>query len=150
MKQTEDDIKKHIDSVRGFINQIQRELDKRALLHDASKLEEPELSLYNEWKPKISAIEQEFGYGSPQYEEALVELKEVLRYHFAANRHHPEHFEEGVSGMNLVDLVEMFCDWKAASQVYGTVLNLDAQKKRFGVSDQLHEIFKNTIRDFGW
>lgn len=51
-----------------------------------------------------------------------------------------------VSGMNLIDLVEMVCDWLAASQrVSGDKVHLDIQQVRFGIDPQLMRIIENTV-----
>jgi len=137
----------HIKQVRSFMNEIMANLEARSRLHDYSKLEEPEKSMYDEYKPKIRETELEFGYGSPQYEEVVKQMGAALRHHFDANSHHPEHYPNGINGMSLLDLIEALADWKAASAQYGTPLNLEANRKRFGMSDQLFEIFQNTVRE---
>jgi hypothetical protein len=51
-------------------------------------------------------------------------------------------------GMNLIDLIEMLCDWKAATLRHNTgdiYKSLDINQKRFGYSDELKHLFKNTI-----
>lgn len=53
-----------------------------------------------------------------------------------------------VSGMNLIDLIEMFCDWFAAStrHVGGNIgRSLEVNKKRFNVADDIIRVFENTI-----
>lgn len=53
--------------------------------------------------------------------------------------------------MNLVDIVEMICDWKASSmrQHDGNLLkSIEANAKRFGYSGQLKQIFINTAKMF--
>lgn len=52
--------------------------------------------------------------------------------------------------MTLLDLVEMFCDWKASSErtANGDLeKSIDYAKNRFNMSDDIVEIFKNTIRE---
>jgi uncharacterized protein DUF5662 len=144
------DTKKHVWTVQGFISHVQSELEKRSVMHDASKFQEPEKSMYDEYKPKIRETELEFGYGSPEYEAVMKQMGAALRHHFDANSHHPEHYPNGINGMSLLDLIEALADWKAASSQYGTPLNLEANRKRFGMSDQLAEIFQNTVKELGW
>jgi hypothetical protein len=144
------DTKEHIWNVQGFISQIQSGLERRSVVHDASKLQEPEKSMYDEYKPKIRQAEIEFGYGSKEYEGVLAKMGEVLQHHFGANSHHPEHYPNGINGMSLLDLFEALADWKAASIQYKTPLNLEANRKRFGISDQLFEILQNTVKELGW
>ena len=56
-----------------------------------------------------------------------------------------------VSQMNLVDIIEMLCDWKAATMRHndGDILkSIEFNKKRFQISDQLTQIFLNTVSLF--
>ncbi len=74
-------------------------------------------------------------------------MKVGLDHHYAANSHHPEHFKNGVDDMNLMDLVEMFCDWIAATRRHadGNIFNsIRHNKDRFKLSDQLVSILGNT------
>lgn len=62
-----------------------------------------------------------------------------------------EHTYSGVSGMNLVDLLEMWIDWYASSMRHADGdmgKSIDLNEKRFGLDPQLVAIFKNTLRDF--
>ena len=55
--------------------------------------------------------------------------------------------------MSLIDLVEMLADWKAASLRHADgdiIKSLEINKKRFGISDQLAEMFENTVREMRW
>lgn len=144
------DTQEHIRKVQNFLEDIRSGIRFRLYMHDASKLEEPEKSMYDEYKPKIRQAEIEFGYGSKEYEDVLKKMGEALRHHFEANSHHPEHFPNGINGMSLLDLIEALADWKAASSQYGTPLNLEANRRRFGMSDQLFEIFQNTVKELNW
>jgi hypothetical protein len=50
--------------------------------------------------------------------------------------------------MNLIDLIEMLCDWKAATLRHknGDIYeSLEINSKRFKYDKQLKNIFKNTI-----
>lgn len=70
-----------------------------------------------------------------------------LLHHYKNNSHHPEHYEKGVDDFDLFDLVEMYVDWKAASERHkdGNIFtSLHVNKKRFNISDQLFNIFYNT------
>lgn len=63
-------------------------------------------------------------------------------------RHHPQHFRDGVAGMNLVDLVVMLADWKAATRDLGAVIVQNAQ--RFGYGREVERVLWVTARDMGW
>lgn len=144
------DVLEHRKQVRKLIQQVVAELIDRQVHHDASKLCEPEKSLYDEFKPKLEKVELEFGYGSPQYESLVKELNVAFHHHFEVNRHHPEHFENGVSGMTLIDVVEMLCDWTASAGRYGKSPSIEANQRRFGISNQLAEILQNTVEEMNW
>lgn len=136
----------HIDKVRGYVLRAINQLVSRGIEHDASKMKEPELDYFCIYTPKLKSLK----YGSPEYKECLDGLKPALDHHYAVNRHHPEHFENGIDGMTLIDLLEMLCDWKAATlrTADGNMEeSLAFNRKRFKISDQLFNILTNTVRD---
>lgn len=136
---------KHIETVRKYIKIMTDMLTVRGVKHDASKLESPELEIFTEVTPKLASLT----YGSKEYEESLKEIQPALEHHYASNRHHPEHFPNGIDDMTLVDIVELFCDWKAASlrQHDGNLLkSVELNAERFGYSEQLKKIFINTAK----
>lgn len=142
---SEEDTKEHIRRVRFYLVKCINELSGRSYNHDRDKIEDPvEKRLFDEYTPKL----RECTYGSDEYKEFLKGLKEGLDIHYKNNRHHPEHFENGIKDMNLIDLLEMICDWKAASERHadGDVYkSLVINKERFGYSDELYNILKNTV-----
>jgi hypothetical protein len=74
-------------------------------------------------------------------------MKPALDHHYANNSHHPEHYKNGIDDMSLLDLVEMICDWKAASERHnnGNIRkSIEVNGKRFEMSPQLIRIFENT------
>ena len=138
---------KHIEKVRHYIRIITDRLTTRGVNHDKTKLESPEVELFTEYTPRLASTQ----YGSEEYKESLAGLKPALDHHYANSRHHPEHFNKGISDMNLVDIVEMLCDWKAASerQRDGNLLkSIEQNAQRFGYDDQLKQIFLNTAKLF--
>ena len=138
---------KHIEKVRYYIRMITDRLTTRGVNHDKTKLESPEVELFTEYTPRLASTQ----YGSEEYKESLAGLKPALDHHYANSRHHPEHFNKGIAEMNLVDIVEMLCDWKAASerQRDGNLLkSIEQNAQRFGYDDQLKQIFLNTAKLF--
>lgn len=132
--------------VYDFLIIFSRELKMRGARHDDSKTKSPELELFDIYTPKLAGCT----YGSDEYKQFLKGLKPALDHHYTENRHHPEHFENGIQGMNLVDLVEMFCDWYAATKRHndGDIMkSIKINQGRFGYSDDLKAIFENTYRD---
>jgi hypothetical protein len=139
----------HIQQVREFMFQMMFALSDRAKHHDKSKLEDPEKVHFDRETPLLKRLT----YGTDEYYAALVRLKPALDHHYGASSHHPEHYSEGIEGMSLLDLAEMFCDWKAASMRHEDGDFGDSLKKsgeRFKVSGQLQRIFKNTQREMNW
>lgn len=143
------DTREHINKVQVRIDEVHAALDARAALHDRSKLVEPEKSGYDQ----LTTVLSEIVYGSDAYRAALAAAKPTIDHHYAANSHHPEHYPNGIAGMSLLDLVEMLCDWKAASERTkqgGIAASLTHNKVRFGIDDQLAAILENTVRELGW
>jgi hypothetical protein len=144
-----EDTKKHIDQVRAFIGDVVNELDVRAIEHDESKLSFPEKEIFDQMTPRLSGVT----YGSDEYRAMMKEMQPAIEHHNAVNRHHPEHFKLGIYGMNLIDLVEMICDWKAATLRHndGDISrSLKINADRFGMSRQLVSILENTIEYMEW
>lgn len=143
------DTLKHIKRVNELLLIASMELQQRAIVHDDSKLVSPEKELFDEYTPKLADVE----YGSEEYKQFLSGLKVALDHHYAANSHHPEHYKNGVDGMNLFDLIEMLLDWKAASERHATgniMKSLEINQERFKISPQLNNIIENTVRYLGW
>lgn len=139
------DTLKHIKRVNELLGNAAIELIKRSQVHDNSKLEQPEKKHFDEFTPKLKGST----YGGEQYKSFLEALKPSLDHHYAKNSHHPEHYKDGVNGMCLFDLIEMFLDWKAASERHndGNLFkSIEVNKGRFNLSEQLVDIFKNTAR----
>lgn len=173
------DTLKHIQQVQGLLSFIQAEIEQRALVHDVSKLNAPEKELFDEFTPKLAALT----YGSDEYKECLKQMGPALQHHYQNNSHHPEYYgykecdicferhpkeHEGrcktcnhgtftlipnVSGMTLLDVIEMLADWKAASLRHADGdfhKSLYINKERFGISDQLFQIILHTVGELGW
>ena len=138
---------RHMMRVNELCQMASWEISRRGVVHDRSKLESPEAELFEEHTEKLAGL----SYGSPEYQQSLELLGPALEHHYANNRHHSEHFPEGVDGMNLFDVLEMFVDWVAAGerQNNGNILkSLEINKKRYKLSPQLYRILKNTAEQF--
>lgn len=138
---------KHIRSVQGVLNLVVRDLLERSRIHDQSKLEDPEKEIFDKFTPLLA----DSTFGSDEYMQFLKDMKPALDHHYSVNSHHPEHYKNGMDGMTLIDLIEMFCDWSAAVKRHkdGDLLrSIEINQKRFGYSDGLKEILKNTAEYF--
>ena len=172
----EEEVKKstqvHINQVGLLIDRIIKELTSRLKHHDESKFSDEEWPIFTKYTTKL----KDCTYGSEEYKKYLSEMKPALDHHYAANRHHPEHFlmfecngcfkqyksqvnvcdicggsqfteRSDISQMNLVDLIEMFCDWMAATKRHadGNIdSSIEKNKERFGYDEIMEQIFHNT------
>lgn len=141
----------HIDLVRILLREFAVELLLRGETHDRSKLDRAEVDTFTKYTGRL----KEMTYGTDEYKQCLEEMGKdggPLRHHYDHNRHHPEHFADCVEGMNLIDILEMFVDWKASVRrgANGDLnRSIEINQKRFNMSDQLTQIFRNTVRDYG-
>jgi len=134
----------HIQQVQRLLGRMIRNLLDRAEAHDQSKLASPEVELFDEFTPLLAGST----YGSPEYKVLLAQMGPALAHHYAHNTHHPEHYPGGIKDMNLLDVLEMLVDWKAASLRHANGdfrKSLEINQKRFGYSDELYQIFLNTL-----
>lgn len=141
----------HIAKVSARLEQVIELLWGRAKMHDQSKLEEPEKPAYDLLKQLIEGK----AYGTLEYTAVMNDprIKDAIQHHVTTNSHHPDAHEGGVNGMTLLDVIEMACDWKAASERGGGVSFIAGVRKnreRGVISDQLAAILENTAKELGW
>ena len=143
------DTQEHIDKVKSYLEGACVELKKRGLVHDASKLKDPEKEYFDKYTPRLASLT----YGTEEYKNQIQDLKPAIDHHYKVNSHHPQFYENGINGMNLFDIVEMFFDWKASGErgkdgnIYKSI---DINAERFGISKQLKSILINTARYIGY
>jgi len=143
------DTLEHINRVAGLMMAAAQELLSRAAVHDASKLTDAEKPYFDKYTPMLAKTD----YGSIEYKEMLSAIRPALEHHYDNNPHHPEYHEEGIDGMNLFDIMEMFMDWKAASERHenGDIRrSISINEGRFGMSPQLARILQNTADYLNW
>jgi hypothetical protein len=138
-----EDVTKHRKQVEWWMNGFAQVLIGRSKYHDASKLEAPEKQIFDVFTPRLKTLV----FGSEEYKAALAEMGAGLKHHYEGNRHHPEHYPDGISGMTLHDVVEMLCDWMTAAGAKGNPVDLEMLGKRFDICPQLLQIFENTLRE---
>jgi hypothetical protein len=139
----------HIRNVRTKMCECLINLQQRMDVHDQSKLLPPEKQAYDEWTPKLKGST----YGSEEYKAFLTAMKPALDNHYRENSHHPEHHLNGIRGMNLFDLLEMLCDWKAAGERHANgsmARSFEVNVPRFGIPDDLANALRSTARELGW
>lgn len=139
----------HVSEVQENLEQISSDLRKRGFAHDRTKFQAFEFDsfVYNREKFKKA------NYGTPEYQECVELVKPAVEHHHHNNSHHTEFYDNGINGMNLMDLCEMIADWKAAarrSPDLDLVDTLDYAYKKYGIGTQLGEIIANTLVRLGW
>lgn len=134
--------------VLQFLNAMVQDLIKRGETHDNTKFTE------DEFPDVVAAIDElkQFPYGSPEYEEVRKKWWHGFEKHYKKNRHHPEFFENGILDMDLVDIIELLVDWKAASMRTGNggdfEKSIQIGAARYNIHPDLVKIFMNTARNY--
>ena len=132
----------HIHAVRDHVGVFITAMLRRAQAHDASKFSPEEKPIFDEVFPMLKGV----SYGSPEWNAAIERAAPALSHHYKCNSHHPEHYTNGIAGMDLFDLVEMLCDWMAAAQRNPSDgVRLDLNVRAFGIEPQLASILSNTL-----
>ena len=147
MLSTKEYIETHIKQVRKWISYFSSILLHRAMVHDESKLVEPE---YSAWKKMDE--EPRYPYGTKEYKDKLQRFNYVFQLHWKnpKNRHHPEHFES-ILDMDLVDLIEMLCDWLGyrSTLTYTQASELvNSQCDRYNFSEDIRQLILNTFANY--
>lgn len=143
------DTYEHIAHVRRYLLDIAVMLIRRAHEHDASKLVDPERAVFDEFTPKL----RDTTYGSDEYRSYLEAMGDGLRHHYEVNDHHPEYFANGIRGMNLVQVIEMLADWKAATLRHADGdlrRSIEQNAERFGYGEELTGLLLRTAKWMGW
>ena len=140
------EIKTHVAEVQRHLNSIALDLIERGRVHDNSKFSEPELSGFSENVDNVPLMV----YDSEEYKKKWIEMKSVIDRHHRNNRHHPEHWSEGINDMSLIDILEMIVDWKAATMRYkdgNLEKSIEINCDKYKISPQLKQIILNTVQD---
>ena len=143
------DTMRHSRRVDELLLQAIIALQGRVTRHDLSKMAPPEKAVFDRVTPLLKSST----YGSDAYKASLADMGQGLVHHYGANRHHPEHYGDGIAGMTLVDVIEMLADWKAATERHddgSLARSLAIQRDRFGIEPQLMALLTNTAVMFGW
>lgn len=140
----------HIARVRYYLDDFRIGLYNRGVFHDQSKLLPVEAGPLQEMQDLIDR-EGPAPYGTEEYKRRTALLGPMLEHHYKVNSHHPEHYKDGMAGMDLLDLVEMVCDWKAAAERGGDdAVNLTYSFEKYGVPPMLQSIITNHFDRKGW
>lgn len=150
--QYQEDTYAHMRLVGQSMSDIALEIIIRKSNHDLSKLQPEEQNIYERVTPEFKGV----AYGTPEYEQVKAKLGPALEHHYQVNDHHPEHFSNGVSDMNLMQITEMAADWYAAMRRDPNAHleeSLEKLRIKYQIEPQLFAIIANTIywlRDGGY
>jgi len=139
----------HISEVQENLERIATELRQRGLAHDRTKLQELEFDAFVSTRDRFKKT----NYGTPEYQVLIDEVKPAVDHHYQNNRHHTGFHETGIGDMNLIDVIEMICDWRAAARRSPDKAfkdTLDYAYKKYNISEQFGVIILNTLKDLGW
>jgi hypothetical protein len=169
-KMTRDDVMretvKHVRRVGNLMLDVIERLSRRAMQHDDSKFSEVEFPAFAAETPGL----KELTYGSDEYKAAIKRLGPALDHHQFCNSHHPEYyawdsigqppdFDECVKNgtafgkMDLLDLIEMLADWKAATERHADGdlrRSIQQNAARFGYGDGTVQLLMQTAERLGW
>ena len=144
-------LREHNRSVGQQVIQVCNQLIDRALIHDDSIFTDEDLKLViQEKKELMDLVAQGYGRNSLPQRKHREKWKPLLgEKHYSLNRHHIQCHDGGINGMNLIDLIEMLCDWYVATKENDGDIDksICENAKIFNIDTQLSRILKNTIRN---
>ncbi|RWP29888.1 DUF5662 family protein [Mesorhizobium sp.] len=151
--------RKHIAQVRQLLGMFAAEMIRRGDVHDASKFDPIEMGPLEAMQEIIDRDGPALP-GSEEYKRRTDMLGPMIAHHRMANSHHPEFYEfeyggdcmNGVNGMDLFDLVEMFFDWRAANldRDAGAPMSLSYSIEKYKIDPMLASILRNTAERLGY
>jgi len=139
----------HRAHVRARLEQVIARLRERATLHDLTKLQPTEFDVFCETHEEFTKAR----FGTPEYRAVEEKGRKAVQHHYRHNRHHVKHHRNGWKDMNLIDLLELLADWKAASRRNPNEWFEDGFVKamnRAEFPEPIRILLTNTVRDLGW
>lgn len=173
-------VAEHIRRVQGHMHLVTTLLGMRAVIHDQSKYNPEELGLVlgkpsfdkyeymsTEERAALAGVKESLKHhykANSHHPEHFVtyECGACFKEYPAEMNLHKcpdcgyDILEQplGVKGMSLLDLLEMACDWKAASETSGKnssfAGSIEFGKERWKLSAEMVRILENTGRELGW
>lgn len=144
---------KHKGWVTWYLGKACAALMVRAVVHDWSKFGPTETIAFARVIHRLAGST----YGTPEYRAMLREIKPAIQHHYERNRHHPEYHDtlgkNGFARMSPIDLVEMLCDWKAASRRHddGDIFkSIRVNAARFGYDENTVHGLTEMARELGF
>ena len=139
----------HISEVMENLMEIVSDLERRGVSHDRSKLLPVEFDAFVSTRPKFKKA----NYGTPEYQECVDCIKPSIDHHYANNRHHTGYHKNGFSDMNLLDILEMIADWKAAARRSPDLSfeeSLPRAFKKYSIPENMQKHIMATLEYLGW
>lgn len=143
------EILRHRADVQHRIKEICHELEVAAILHDKSKLDNPEFDAFTITRPKF----RNANYGSKEYQECVEQIQPAIDHHYAHNRHHTECHPSGFADMDLIDILEMLADWRAANARSRDLLfreSVDIAFEKYNIPENMRVHILRTLKRLGW
>ena len=128
---------RHQRRVGRMLRVIAKELEHRQYMHDRSSYEAPERLIVA--RNKRLLFNRSVGKSTTLMKGAT-ELLHAVSTHYKKNRHHPEHWSNGVWDMTLVDVIEMVCDWRS------TGCNIEDRLTKYHIDGPLADVIRSTNR----
>lgn len=139
----------HMKEVAALLSQAEADLRQRGVVHDLTKLQEPEFTAFVSNTPHF----KQANYGTPEYAACVERIRPAIEHHHQNNRHHTAFHPNGVADMNLMDIIEMVADWRAAARRSPDLSFKEALPrafKKYGIDETLQKLILNTIEYLGW
>ena len=132
--------------VAWFLWKLAGKLVWRSIVHDLSKYGWAETKHFARSIRKL----RNTTYGTDEYFALLESIKPAIEHHYAKNRHHPEHYKNGIQDMSAIDQLEMICDWCAACKKHkdgNPIQSAAINAKRFDYGPTKHLFYRKVIVD---
>jgi hypothetical protein len=143
------DLIMHKIEVSENLKEVESELNRRGIVHDKSKFLPIEHDAFVKTRPDFKKA----NYGTPEYQKCIEAIQPSIDHHYSNNRHHVAYHENGFSDMNLIDILEMLADWKAANR-RSPDLNfedsLPSCYKKYNIPENMQKHIEKTLKYLGW
>lgn len=143
------DIIMHISEVQENLADMRLDLEKRGISHDRTKFMAKEFDSFVKTRPKFKKA----NYGSKEYQECVDIIKPAIDHHYTNNRHHTKFHPNGFADVNLLDILEMLADWKAASRRSPDLSfedSLPKAFKKYNIPENMQKHILATLKYFRW
>jgi hypothetical protein len=133
------DLIQHKRWVAEYMQIVANELFRRAVIHDNSKFSSEEFEAYEEAFPGL----QKYAYGTDEFRAELRKIEPAIEHHYKANH------LNGIADMDLIQVIEMVCDWLAASKRSQKDIcqGLEINQRRFGIEQQVINLISHTVAE---